>query len=72
MKRRRRWPTGAPSGASCTDGNVGGGASIVVGSICDIYALRTRGSRMRFTMSMMKFATIGQTAKNSSSACVSG
>ena len=36
------------------------------------YAVRTRGSRTKLSMSMMKLARITQTAKTSSSPCVSG
>ena len=72
MKRRRRGPTGSPAGAACSGRTSATGASIVEGRICDIYELRTRGSRTKLSMSMMKFATIGQTAKNRRSACVSG
>ena len=72
--------------AAVDDGGQGGGivplelpedatpmlSSAAIGVLCDIYEARTRGSRTRFRMSMMKFATITQTANTSRRPWVSG
>ena len=61
----------ARSPAATLSGTTSGGVS--VGCSCDTSSeARTRGSRTKLSMSMMKFAAITQNANTSSSACVSG